>query len=123
MKICTEHWESLRTAIKSKGMWHLVAASGEQLVGRLEKELKDEAAIEDPLMAANMMIWSRAIKLGGIYLMGQKEDGSAYCPLCELDYHADPKDPNLKDGEKPSENWIEGCTEALRKENQAKGLI
>jgi hypothetical protein len=26
-------------------------------------------------------------------------------------------------GEKPSENWIEGCTESLRKENQAKGLL
>ena len=123
MKICTQHWENLRIAIKSKGMWHLVAGSGEQLVERIKKELKDEATVEDPLMAANMMIWSRAIKVGGIYLMGQKEDGSDYCPLCELDLHADPNDSNLKEGEKPSENWIEGCTEALRKENQAKGLI
>ena len=114
MKICTDHWAKLRAAIHAKGMSHLGASSGEEAAERLKAELDGTATDStfDPLMAANNMIWSRALEMGGLYLMTQKEDGTEYCPLCEVDIHGG-----------NSAEWIDGCTDFLRKSCEEKGLI
>jgi hypothetical protein len=87
MKMCAVHWEALRTAIEEKGLFHLVSGSG---AGLKEKILNEDLAGPtpenfDPLMAANMSIWSNAIEQGGLYLMTDD-----YCPICESEKHKGP---------------------------------
>lgn len=115
MKICSDHWAALRAAIHAKGMSRLGASSGEEAAARLVAELEGTAddSTFDPLMAANGMIWGRALELGGLYLMASKSDGSEYCPLCEA---------RDKGGADPAE-WIDGCTDSLRKHCEARGLL
>lgn len=118
MKFCDEHWAKLRAGVQSRGLWHLVAESGEDAIQRMERELDDgksSAASFDPLMGAHWAICGRAIAAGGLYLMT-----GDYCPLCELDAHA----TNEKPERGPlSEQWIEGCLDAQRKHAEALGLV
>lgn len=119
MQFCTRHWEQLRQAIKDNGLWEFVSHSGQEVVGRMKKELEGQITVPDPLMTAHNMITGRAIEHGGLYLMTAKEDGSHYCPLCELDEHA-PKPP---DGKVPSDWWINSCAEHLKKDFIEKGWL
>lgn len=102
MKCCQAHWDRLKAEIKSHGVADFIAKDGvelgKQLVGQLEGA-KETRSNYDPLMAANMMIWSRAIECGGLYLMT-----GDYCPLCEVKKHA--KKPDV------DEEWIKGASKA-----------
>lgn len=105
MKFCQPHWDKLREAIKARGMWHLVAKSGEAAVERMKAELQHGAAASDdtwdPLMNCHWMILGRSLELGGLYLMGRDDAGNDYCPVCEA----------VKHGQSET-NWIEGPAEA-----------
>lgn len=117
MKICAAHWQQLRDALDARGLTHLISKDGEALTEIVMDELNGVPKQErgyDPLYDANMMIWSRALQMGGLYLMTQKADGSEYCPLCEVEVHL---------GEGMATEWINGCTEAIRKHCQEQGLV
>jgi len=101
MKFCQPHWNELRQAIKSHGVWDLVATSGEEAMSQVVDELKGvEKTLEryDPLMAAHNMITGRAIQCGGLYLLT-----GDYCPLCELAKHTRPE---------VARDWITGASKA-----------
>lgn len=122
MRFCQEHWTALRAGVLARGMWHLVAGSGAELGARIyehQEEGTQTARTFDPLFAATMAIYGKAIQ-GGLYLMNDKPDGEPYCPLCELDAHLPPKPA---DGPKESVLWIDGCLDAQRQAAQDLGLI
>lgn len=92
MRICTEHWEVCKTAVDSRGLMVLSSVDGKEAIDRLTEELEGAPAKEtfDPLMSMNNHWWSTALKLGGLYMMGQPEDGrneGHYCPICEIRDH------------------------------------
>lgn len=140
MKMCQIHWNQMCDAIKSRGLWHLVAQSGEAAAERAMDELKGTATDKtyDPLMALNWMIINRAIEIGGLTLMGENTDGTNdghYCPLCVMrksfDHHntstgrcGDPKCRiQMKPGDRPTDEvWIEGASNAVLKYCQEREL-
>lgn len=103
MKICPGHWGKLRAALDARGIGHLGAKSGEEAVSNITEQLEGGSPAYDPLMDCNNMIWSRGLEAGGLYLMGQKEDGSHYCPICEAISH----------GAGDEKFWIDGPADAV----------
>lgn len=94
MKICQPHWDQLRKAVEEAGLAQFISSGGEEVIRRITTELESEkqkptAATFDPLMNANFAIWSNALSMGGLYLMGQDENDNPYCPICESE-----KQPN-----------------------------
>lgn len=94
MRICKEHWKTMREAVDARGMTGLVAKDGKQAVDDAVADLRQEPDPEnerfDPLMSMNWHWMNNALREGGLYLMGQTEDGSNdghYCPLCEYAKH------------------------------------
>lgn len=109
MKPCQCHWDQMRAAIKTRGLFDLVATSGEEAVKQTMDDLKGvPKTIEnyDPLMSLYRMITNRALECGGLYLMTTKEDGSDYCPLCEVVKHAKNSDTDTI--------WINGAADAIK---------
>jgi hypothetical protein len=109
MKMCQSHWDKIIAAIKERGLWHLVAQSGEEAVTNLQKEAAGEACNYDPLMAVNNMIFARAIEQGGLYLMA-----ADYCPICEvMKYHAGGVDADGKTwtAEMIETHWVDGLAD------------
>lgn len=86
MKICQPHWDLLKSAIDERGLMHLVSNSGQVAAEKIQGQLSGQPEKEtyDPLLAANFAIWSNAIEMGGLYLIG---DGNQYCPICESESH------------------------------------
>ena len=86
MRLCMRHWNALRDAIKVEGLDHLVSRDGQEVVGKVADQLKGDMSTYsfDPLMNANMAIWSRCLRICGFSLMVQNPDGSDKCPLCEI---------------------------------------
>lgn len=74
MKFCQPHWRKLSTAIRDRGLWHLVATSGQEAV------LHMRAESFEPLIGAHNTIMSNAIQTLGLF------EG---CPVCELKKHDD----------------------------------
>ncbi len=101
MRFCQPHWEQLKDAIRERGLFHLVADSGEAAVERLAEEAKGEATIAtyDPLMDAHNMMVVRAIECGGLSVLRGDT-----CPLCEANRHT-------HDG--MADEWITTCTNAI----------
>lgn len=85
MKICQPHWGKLREAIKTRGLDHLGAQTGEEAVRAAVTELEGRGAENDfdPLMTCNNMIFAKALEMLGLEIMMQKADGSEPCPICE----------------------------------------
>jgi hypothetical protein len=117
MKFCQDHWNKLRTAMTARGLDHLGAKSGEDAIASVKAELDGEETEFDPLMACHWMITSRAIEIGGLYLMTKKEDGGDYCPICEAAAHADVPLGVVED------YWINGPADAAQAEARKRGLV
>lgn len=115
MKFCQPHWDLIKKAIEERGLMQFVAGSGEKVISKMERELQGDSSTDtfDPLMAANFAIWSNAIDRGGLYLMGQKEGGSEYCPICESEAHNGP----------PADWWITHAADEQLEKAKALGLI
>lgn len=98
MQMCPSHWEALRQGVKDRGLWHLVATSGEEAFAQVQDELAGTADPQrfDPLISANWAMFSTAIQFGGLEML----DGQ-HCPLCEADKHGG-----------HAQEWIEGCLDA-----------
>lgn len=87
MRMCMDHWNKLRDAIRERGLYSLVADSGEKAASNLVNEVKDGTSIDnfDPLMRAHNGILAKCMEMAGPYLlemMQPKEDGTEHCPLC-----------------------------------------
>lgn len=114
----------LRASVDRHGMSHLVAKSGKEALQNtvLELEGREAEAQFDPLMSANNMIWARGLELGGMYLMGEKSDGSEYCPICEAIEHIEGHAESMT-VEQMEEYWIDGPVKSLQQLAKDKGLI
>lgn len=84
-----------RQAIENRGMSGLIAKDGktalEDMVADFHGEPDPKHERFDPLMSMHWHWTNSAIREGGLYLMGETEDGSNdghYCPLCEYTKHA-----------------------------------
>jgi hypothetical protein len=84
LKFCDDHWEKLRQAVKDRGLWHLVARSGQEATERVKDELgnKETDATWDPLMACHWAVNGNALKMGGLYLLQ-----GDLCQICEAIKH------------------------------------
>lgn len=100
MKICTDHWRLMKETIEAKGLGSLIAKNGAaaidaevrqleeaQLTGKVSEQTSKETF--DPLMSMYWHFTNDALRCGGLYLLGQKEDGSEYCPICEFEKHSE----------------------------------
>lgn len=100
MKMCTAHWEQLKEGIKKRGLWPLVATSGEEGAKRLQTSLEaaqkgTDAPKEafDPLMGAHNAIWGNSLRVLGLGLMTPDEQGNERCPICSIKTACGCKDP------------------------------
>ncbi len=87
MNFCQPHWDRLRAEVDRRGLSGFLPDSGEQGASQLQRAAEEsEPSIDsfDPLMAANLAIFSAALSLVGVVLMTPNEDGSPRCPLCYL---------------------------------------
>lgn len=90
--MCKEHWDLCREAVKDKGMWSLVARSGEEAMENITDELSGREPRFDPLMSLNNHYMGDALRNGGLYLMSvdmaaNPTNEGHYCPLCEFKKH------------------------------------
>lgn len=106
MKLCDDHWAKLRAAIDERGLSGFISSDGEAATKILAEQLTNPdapATVDnfDPLMNANMAIWSNTMGTLGpnaMYLMTEGEpdpvDEKQYplaagrtwpkCPICYL---------------------------------------
>lgn len=100
MKFCSDHWEQLRVAIRSRGLDALVAESGAQAARNLTSEASEGATIDnfDPLMGAHNYIMGNAMDtISDVYRQNslmlfadENEHPEWACPICALNWcHAE----------------------------------
>lgn len=112
MKMCQDHWDKLREAIRERGLYEFVAKSGDVASEKMKAELEstaDETKPYDPLASANWGIATQAVEQGATYIMF-----GDYCPLCEVETHA---------GSSSSQDWINGCTDAILNDFRENGWV
>lgn len=110
MQICQQHWDALREAIKSRGLWHLVSKDGQTAAENLAKDT-DEGRISperfDPLMQSFIMITAQAIEMFGLMTMN---DG--FCPVCySVEYYVNKTGQTTK--EEVENFWINGPSDGV----------
>ena len=112
MRMCMDHWNALRKAIDDRGLYGLVAKSGEAAIASIVRHVEktaDQKADFDPLMNANFAIYAAFLEDAGP--AGLCFDG---CPLCEV-----AKSPK----EKLDEEWINGVSDDQLATARALGLV
>lgn len=94
MRFCKPHWDMCRKAIDDRGVSGLIAKDGKTAVDDAVADLQGEPDPKnerfDPLMSMHWHWTNHALRNGGLYLMGENEDGSNdghYCPICEFEKH------------------------------------
>lgn len=120
MKFCMKHWDELRQAMKDRGMWHLVASSGEKAAEQLENQLETGTRAHnfDPLMAAHNSIVEHSIEAAGLAIMVNNEDGSERCPLCYVQDNC-----GCKKLECHFLNWVPEVADVMKDEAIRLGLM
>lgn len=118
MRICQPHWDKLRAAIKARRIDRFGAKSGEEAIEDMKADLEGRPHDYDPTMDCNNMIFGRALAEGGLYLMGTKENGEHYCPICEVIRHK--PDISVEEHER---HWIDGPADAALAHCRALGLV
>lgn len=116
MRICQTHWNELRAAIEARGLSRFVSNDGRAAAEKIQAQLQpgeSKLAGFDPLLNANFAIFSNAVDKGGVYLVFGKEDGTPYCPLCELEAHTPEK----------ASTWIGYAADEQHQKAQALKLI
>jgi hypothetical protein len=125
MKFCQPHWDKLSEAIKARGLWHLVARSGQEATSRMKQELAgtETDATYDPLMSCHWKIFCRALQLGGLYLVQ-----ADLCPVCEalvrtpLKPDGDPA-KEFRSKEELEAYWIDGPADSELAYAKEKGIV
>jgi hypothetical protein len=122
VKFCQVHWESLREAIRERGLWGFVADGGEEAMKRSLGENATDRANFEPLMGAHNAIVSRAIDVVGLALLVANEDGSEKCPICFLQQSHDVacKVPDCKQN---FAKWIDYAADGSKNEAIRLGLL
>jgi hypothetical protein len=90
MKLCSSHYDDVRSAIQHKGMGPLVGDIA-TLRERAERWLHGAVIPSDgfdPLMVTTLEIYKKATELIGTHLNMPRADRQHYCPLCEADRDA-----------------------------------
>lgn len=101
MKICADHWKTMREEIEQRGLSGLIAKTGEAAMEAEVRQLEEAKATGtvseqttketfDPLMSMHWHFTNNALQCGGLYLLGPREDGKndgEYCPVCEFEAH------------------------------------
>lgn len=128
MQFCNLHWTLLRSAIHERGLFHLVAASGEECARRMQLAQQEQAtgAVPsldgfDPLMMSHQMIVTKAVELGGPnVLIGD------LCPVCEAMRNL-ANTPcaygRVHTADQIERDWIEGPTNAVLGYARDNGFI
>lgn len=111
MRICQTHWDKLRAAIDARGISHLGAKTGEEAMEDMKAAMEGREHDYDPLMDCNWMITTKALELGGLWLMGMDEHGEEFCPICEA----------VRAGA-PEDHWIDGPADEALAECRRRGL-
>lgn len=111
MKFCDDHWNMLREAIKKKGLGPFIRKSGEAVIAQVERELKDEYTIPDPLMSCHNRIMEVALPNAPHLLFANKESGENECALCDVKVSGQKREIPRDDLDV---NWIDGCTTECR---------
>ena len=112
MQFCQQHWDSMREAVRLRGMEHLVARSGEEAVADLTAQLEGTATQQnwDPLMAAHWAILTRVMRSMGLAALGD------FCPLCEVQSSYDwaVKNMNPLPAEaRSAQQWVDSCMDSM----------
>lgn len=76
MRLCTAHWDELRQLIADVGLARFCTEKG-GLVRLRDGEF-------DPLTAAVVGLYMRALRDGGLEVMEPNADGGERCPVCWL---------------------------------------
>lgn len=110
MRICEKHWDMLRTAIDERGLSKFVSRDGQAAAEKIKAQMQRQAPEEtfDPLLAANISIWSNALEIGGMYLLS-----GDYCPICESEAH----------GSHPGDWWINHAADDQLNKAREMGLV
>lgn len=121
MKMCKVHWDELREKIRERGLYGLVATSGEQAVAQLVDGLENgpKKTNFDPLMAAHNQLVSNAVNVAGLALMMMNEDGTERCPVCYLVE----KCPCGKGADCPFTTWLTKAADGAREYAIQLGLV
>jgi len=94
MRMCMTHWDTLKDAIKARGLYEAVSHSGKDVAAKLVDQNTGVTSKNfDPLMYAHNRILENLMSIGGAAVMLQ--DG---CPIC---YATKVHDAHCKE---------EGCT-------------
>lgn len=137
MKMCQNHWDTLRDEITRRGLNDLVASSGEEVMTRLKNESDTQiSTIEnfDPLMCAHNLILINTLDLlkrigeNPLVLMIQNEDfPDRECPICYLNFLSQEHDARCADSDctkirgQRFDEWIQLAAQGA--EDHAKKLL
>ena len=104
MKICKDHWQTMRDAIEARGISGLIAKSGEAAIDDTVRQLEEAQATGevsekttrdtfDPLMSMHWHFTNEALRCGGLYLMtndpaANPDNDGEFCPVCEFVKHS-----------------------------------
>lgn len=121
MKFCQSHWDQLRNGLKDRGMFHLVAKSGQELFNRFKKEENNQTTVPDPLMEAHNMIIQRSLQYMPHIIMNNEHDPEGhFCALCEavkyMPLHPETKLPC-------DQSWIITLLDYLKTEYTKEGWL
>lgn len=99
MSFCQKHWDDLKAGVQQRGMWALVAPSGQAAIYRIKQELEGTPtnSTYDPLMAAHWMIMNAVLQQGGLDVINR-------CPLCVVEEHG---------GDAMVAEWVKGCLDSV----------
>lgn len=93
MRLCDTHFDCLKDALDARGLMDHVPKTENDIQVEWDAQMQalatgDPSAAQEntnPLTGATLGIYVNAVRAGGLYLVELKEDGSEYCPLCELE--------------------------------------
>jgi hypothetical protein len=149
MNFCQNHWDMLKSAIKERGLWDLVAPDGETAAAQLKHQVENQQATKtnyDPLMSAMFAISANSADLvrnmGGnaLYVMARISEEEApvegfpgyegrtwpFCPLCHVNlaheiFCDDPDCP--LDKEHGYDDWINRAADDQVEAAKELGLL
>lgn len=106
MKLCSRHFEELRSALQKKGLWYLVSLEAQDLALSTQLWLDGDTtdAGFDPFVAAVCEIRHKALEIMGPENTWRR-NGSEPCPLCSV--------MKFLQNETAAEMWVDNVTDLM----------
>lgn len=136
MEMCIPHMQCVMERLKLLNIDHLVAKDHKDLQERMLRGAQGKSKIDDycPLYACQANLFMRALSCLGAYVGYAKEDGTHYCPLCEVKANYDKHkngtctDPHCTivigaDEQSWEIPWLIGCTDAALRDCRELKLV